>query len=78
MLALLVVARTNSALYTIMSRIYVGNLPGDAHERELDDMFSRFRPRRIDLKFPPRGGAFAFVEFDDRRDAEGACLVAIP
>jgi RNA recognition motif-containing protein len=59
-----------------MSRIYIGNLPGDTHERELDDMFHRFRPRRVDLKFPPRGGAFAFVEFDDIRDAEGIIWVA--
>ena len=54
-------------------KVYIGNLPGDVREAELEDMFYRYRPGRIDIKRPPRGPAFAFVEFRDIRDAEGAC-----
>ncbi|CAE7363561.1 SR30, partial [Symbiodinium sp. KB8] len=53
-------------------KVYIGNLPGDVREAELEDMFYRYRPGRIDIKRPPRGPAFAFVEFRDIRDAEDA------
>ena len=56
-----------------MSRIYVGNLPIDIKERELDDLFYKFgRIRDIEIKRPSRPPAYAFIEFDDRRDAEDA------
>ena len=48
-------------------RIYVGNLPSDIRERELDDLFYKYgKIRCIDLK-TRRGSPFAFVEFDDPR-----------
>ncbi|GAB2277444.1 Serine/arginine-rich splicing factor sr30 [Dionaea muscipula] len=53
--------------------IYVGNLPGDTRERELEDLFYKYGPIvGIDLKIPPRPPGFAFVEFEDERDAEDA------
>ncbi|CAD6272477.1 unnamed protein product [Miscanthus lutarioriparius] len=53
--------------------IYVGNLPGDIREREVDDLFYKYgRIVEIDLKIPPRPPGFAFVEFEDPRDAEDA------
>ncbi|CAN8308656.1 unnamed protein product [Cochlearia groenlandica] len=53
--------------------IYVGNLPGDIREREVEDLFSKYGPVvQIDLKIPPRPPGYAFVEFDDSRDAEDA------
>ncbi|AQK85219.1 ASF/SF2-like pre-mRNA splicing factor SRP31 [Zea mays] len=53
--------------------IYVGNLPGDIREREVDDLFYKYgRIVEIDLKIPPRPPGFAFVEFEDARDAEDA------
>uniref|UniRef100_A0A1J3JYS8 Serine/arginine-rich-splicing factor SR34 n=1 Tax=Noccaea caerulescens TaxID=107243 RepID=A0A1J3JYS8_NOCCA len=53
--------------------IYVGNLPGDIREREVEDLFSKYGPVvQIDLKIPPRPPGYAFVEFDDARDAEDA------
>lgn len=58
------------------ARIYVGNLPVDVRARELDDMFYKYgKIRDIDIKRPRRGGdfAFAFVDFDDYRDAQDAC-----
>ncbi|XP_010556739.1 PREDICTED: serine/arginine-rich-splicing factor SR34 [Tarenaya hassleriana] len=53
--------------------VYVGNLPGDIREREVEDLFSKYGPVvQIDLKIPPRPPGYAFVEFEDARDAEDA------
>lgn len=50
-------------------RIYVGNLPSDVREKELEELFHRYgRIRTIELK--NRGGAaapFAFISFQDPR-----------
>ncbi|XP_038058665.1 serine/arginine-rich splicing factor 1-like [Patiria miniata] len=54
-------------------RIYVGNLPPDIRERDIEDLFFKYgRILHIDLKMPKVGPPFAFVEFDDKRDAEDA------
>lgn len=56
-----------------MSRIYVGNLPTDIRERELEDIFYKYgRIRDIQVKTPQRPPAFAFITFEDSRDAEDA------
>ncbi|KAI3418937.1 hypothetical protein GPALN_008032 [Globodera pallida] len=53
------------------AKIYVGGLPEDATSEELDDVFHRFgRIRKIWVARRPPG--FAFVEFEDVRDAEDA------
>ncbi|KAI3874630.1 hypothetical protein MKW98_013081, partial [Papaver atlanticum] len=53
--------------------LYVGNLPGDIREREVEDLFYKYGPIiDIDLKVPPRPPGYAFVEFEDARDAEDA------
>lgn len=57
---------------TSESRVYVGNLPQDVKNRDLEDLFDRYGPiRAVDIhnRFDP---AFAFVEFEDSRDAEDA------
>merc|ERR1711966_505054 len=54
-------------------RIYVGNLPSDVRERELDDLFYKYgRIRDVSVKGGASGPCFAFIEFDDPRDAEDA------
>ncbi|KAG2243403.1 hypothetical protein Bca52824_094749, partial [Brassica carinata] len=41
--------------------------------REVEDLFSKYGPVvQIDLKIPPRPPGYAFVEFEDPRDAEDA------
>ena len=51
-----------------MARVYVGNLPVDIREREIEDLFYKYgRIRDIDIKRPMRPPAFAFVAFDDYR-----------
>lgn len=53
------------------SRVYVGNLPTDAQDRELEDIFEKYgKLRSLDMK-GGRDGApkFAFAEYDDPRDA---------
>ncbi|XP_050221253.1 serine/arginine-rich splicing factor SR30-like [Mercurialis annua] len=53
--------------------LYVGNLPGDIRQREVKDLFYKYGPIvEIDLKVPPRPPGYAFVEFEDARDAEDA------
>ncbi|KAF5195447.1 Arginine/serine-rich splicing factor protein, partial [Thalictrum thalictroides] len=53
--------------------IYVGNLPLDIREREIEDLFYKYgRIVDIELKIPPRPPGYCFVEFEDSRDAEDA------
>jgi len=54
-------------------KIYVGNLPMDVRESEIEEIYGKFGPiARIDLKTPSRPPAYAFVEYEDERDAEDA------
>ncbi|XP_005987217.1 serine/arginine-rich splicing factor 9 [Latimeria chalumnae] len=54
-------------------RIYVGNLPPDVRERDIEDIFYKFgRIRDIELKNNRGTPPFAFVSFEDHRDAEDA------
>jgi len=54
------------------ARIYVGNLPPDIRTKDIEDLFYKFgKIAYIDLK-NRRGPPFAFVEFEDSRDAEDA------
>ncbi|KAK9785337.1 hypothetical protein WJX73_000672 [Symbiochloris irregularis] len=57
-----------------MSRtIFVGNLPLDVREREVEDLFAKYgRIEDIDLKLPSRPPGFAFVEFSHSADASDA------
>ncbi|KAL4187327.1 hypothetical protein AMTRI_Chr09g18450 [Amborella trichopoda] len=53
--------------------IFVGNLPGDIREWEVEDLFHKYGPIiDIELKIPPRPPAYCFVEFENARDAEDA------
>lgn len=53
--------------------LYVGNLPVDFRERDVEDIFHKYGPIvKIDLKFPPRPPGYCFIEFENARDAEDA------
>jgi len=53
--------------------LYVGNLPGDVREGEIEDLFYKYgRIIDVDLKVPPRPPGYCFIEFEDARDAEDA------
>lgn len=53
--------------------IYVGNLPSDIKEYEIEDLFYKYgRILDIELKIPPRPPCYCFVEFENVRDAEDA------
>ena len=50
--------------------VYVGNLPNDIRERELNDLFHKYgRIRHIDITALRNPPPFAFIEFDDRKYA---------
>ncbi|XP_019176407.1 PREDICTED: serine/arginine-rich splicing factor RSZ22A-like isoform X2 [Ipomoea nil] len=54
-----------------MSRVYVGNLDPQVTERDLEDEFRTFGViRSIWVARRPPG--YAFIDFDDRRDAQDA------
>ncbi|XP_016369734.1 serine/arginine-rich splicing factor 1-like [Sinocyclocheilus rhinocerous] len=54
-------------------RIYVGNLPMDVQERDIEDLFYKYgKIRDIELKNNRGTIPFAFVRFEDPRDAEDA------
>jgi len=54
------------------TRIYIGNLPPDIRNKDIEDLFYKYgKIQFIDLK-NRRGPPFAFVEFDDPRDADDA------
>lgn len=49
-------------------RIYVGNLPPDIRQKDLEDLFYKYGAiRDIDLKNGRAGPPFAFVQFEDPR-----------
>ncbi|CAI9274187.1 unnamed protein product [Lactuca saligna] len=53
--------------------IYVGNLPLDIREWEVEDLFYKYgRILDMELKIPPRPPCYCFVEFESGRDAEDA------
>lgn len=55
------------------NRLYVGNLPEDVREREIDDVFYKFGEiESIDLKTPRDQKPYAFVQYRSTRDAEDA------
>ncbi|CDI83132.1 splicing factor, putative [Eimeria praecox] len=55
-------------------RLYVGNLPYDVTEREVDDLFYKFgRIRDIEVKRSRKNDtSFAFVVFDDKYSVDDA------
>eukprot|EP00794_Sanderia_malayensis_P014089 gene14089-15561_t len=59
---------------TTNGRLYIGNLPDDIRSRDLEDIFYKYGSiRGVELKVPKgRGNPYAFLEFDDERDAEDA------
>jgi arginine/serine-rich splicing factor 4/5/6 len=51
-----------------MTRVYIGNIPGDARDRDLERFFKGYgRIREVALK-----NGYGFVEFEDDRDADDA------
>ena len=54
-----------------MSQVYIGNLNARISEQELEDKFRTYRVlRRMWVARKPPG--YAFIDFDDHRDAQDA------
>lgn len=58
-------------------RVYVGNLPPDIRQKELEALFEKYgKIVNVNLKNGDgRGPPFAFIEYDDYRDAEDAVRI---
>lgn len=57
--------------YNLDCKVYVGDLGNNASKQELEDAFGYYGPlRNVWVARNPPG--FAFVEFEDARDAEDA------
>ncbi len=57
--------------WDVSCKVYIGNLGNNASKYELEDAFSKYGPlRNVWVARNPPG--FAFVEFEDSRDAEDA------
>ncbi|VDK47920.1 unnamed protein product [Anisakis simplex] len=64
--------KSNWLIMSQESRIYVGNLPTSVRAKDVEDIFSKYgKIVFVDLK-DRRPPYFAFVEFEDARDAEDA------
>lgn len=64
-----------SSNYKVNCRlVFVGNLPDDIRSKDLEDLFSKYgKINFIDLKnHRPSGTPFAFIQFEDERDANDA------
>lgn len=58
--------------WKIGCKVYIGNLPEGASKADIEGAFQKFGPlRNVWVARNPPG--FAFVEFEDGRDAEDAC-----
>uniref|UniRef100_A0A1A7W8C9 Serine/arginine-rich splicing factor 9 n=1 Tax=Iconisemion striatum TaxID=60296 RepID=A0A1A7W8C9_9TELE len=54
-------------------RIYVGNLPMDVTDRDVEDLFYKYgKIREVELKNNRGTVPFAFIRFEDPRDADDA------
>lgn len=57
--------------WDLACKVYVGNLGSSASKHEIENAFGKYGPlRNVWVARNPPG--FAFVEFEDRRDAEDA------
>lgn len=58
--------------WDLACKVYVGNLGSSASKHEIESAFGKYGPlRNVWVARNPPG--FAFVEFEDKRDAEDAC-----
>ncbi len=59
------------------TELYVGNLDRDVTRKEIENVFDKYgRLLRCDLKNRGSFGmVYAFLEFDDERDAEVSCAI---
>jgi len=51
--------------------LFLGNLGRDVTSKDLEDIFDKYgRIERCDVKNKGNGAVFAFMEFEEERDAE--------
>jgi len=57
------------------TELYIGNLAAGTRQRDIEDVFDKYgRLVRCDVKDKGFGPVYAFLEFEDERDAEDALM----
>lgn len=55
------------------AELYIGNLGRDVSRRDIETIFDKYgKVRRCDIKSKGLGSSYAFLEYEDERDAEVA------
>lgn len=55
------------------NELFIGSLPRDVQRRDIESAFDKYgRIERCDIKNRGEGAVYAFLEFEDERDAEDA------
>lgn len=55
------------------NELFLGSLPRDVQRRDIESIFDKYgRIERCDIKNRGEGAVYAFLEFEDERDAEDA------
>ena len=53
------------------TELYIGNLGRDVSRRDIEGIFEKYgKVRRCDIKSKGFGSSYAFLEYEDERDAE--------
>eukprot|EP01068_Selenidium_serpulae_P009692 Selendium_serpulae@DN5298_c0_g1_i4.p1 len=61
-----------------VARIYIGNLPNDTQKQDIEQLFEKYgRISNVAIKRTVSGAPFAFVEYEDSRDAEDTSKIAV-
>lgn len=53
------------------AELYIGNLGRDVSRRDIENIFDKYgKVRRCDIKSKGLGTSYAFLEYEDERDAQ--------
>ena len=61
----------------MVRELFIGNLNRDVRQRDLEDLFDKYgKVLKVSVKDKGHGPVYAFLEFEDERDAEVFILIS--